>query len=382
MKIATNVQRDAFGGITISNLALFDWLQDKDMTIVGIEYVNARHFMGAIIFRHYLPSFFSHHIVNAIDVAARYSWEKHRNMRKKWGVLIETSKDILRREAPDVVLINGTYSYPWMLAQAAHELGIPIVLRYAGVLQKEITHKPYFVRRRLLAYEQWIASAANAVIFPSTLCRTVVEDEITKSPIRHGVIIPNPVSVPMTLRAKKLRKSRYVMAAIGRWTAIKNFQAFLKLHEQLTEELWPHRAIMVTSFWDERFGITETIERREQMGQEELQTFYQSIDLLVVPSHFETFCNVAAEALMQGCSVLVSDNVGFSEVLRQAGLERMVIPSFDDPTVVAEAVKKLSKTKLTKTELKAVTRILDPQEVHEHIVRVLEQVVAGELAKK
>lgn len=58
MKIATNVQRDAFGGITISNLALFDWLQDKDMTIVGIEYVNARHFMGAIIFRHYLPSFF------------------------------------------------------------------------------------------------------------------------------------------------------------------------------------------------------------------------------------------------------------------------------------------------------------------------------------
>lgn len=326
--------------------------------------------------------FFSHHIVNAIDVAARYFWEKHRNMRKKWGVLIETSKDILRREAPDVVLINGTYSYPWMLAQAAHELGIPIVLRYAGVLQKEITHKPYFVRRRLLAYEQWIASAANAVIFPSTLCRTVVEDEITESPIRHGVIIPNPVSVPMTLRAKKLRKSRHVMAAIGRWTAIKNFQAFLKLHEQLTEELWPHRAIMVTSFWDERFGITETIERREQMGQEELQTFYQSIDLLVVPSHFETFCNVAAEALMQGCSVLVSDNVGFSEVLRQAGLERMVIPSFDDPTAVAEAVKKLSKTKLTKTELKAVTRILDPQEVHEHIVRVLEQVVAGELAKE
>lgn len=382
MKIATNVQRDAFGGITISNLALFDWLQDKDMTIIGIEYVNARHFLGAIIFRHYLPSFFNHHIVNAIDVVAKYSWEKHRNMRKKWGVLIETSKDILRREAPDVVLINGTYSYPWILAQAAHELGIPTVLRYAGVLQKEISHKPYFVRRRLLAYERWISSSAHAVIFPSTLCRTVVENEITESPIRHGVIIPNPVSVAMTLRTKKPRKSRYVMAAIGRWTAIKNFQAFLRLHEQLTEELWPHRAIMVTSYWDERFGITETIERRNQMGQEELQTFYQSIDLLVVPSHFETFCNVAAEALMQGCSVLVSDNVGFAEVLRQAGLERMVIPSFDDPAVVAEAVKKLAKTKLTKTELKAVTKILDPQAVHEHIVRVLEQVVAGELAKK
>lgn len=378
MKIATNVHRDAFGGITISNLALFDWLEDKDVTVVGIEYIHARHFLGAIIFRHYLPSFFTHHIINGIDIIPHLSWETTWNLRKRWDVLIETTKDVLKKEAPDVVLVNGTYSFPWILAQAAHELGIPLVLRYAGVLQKEIGNKGYFVRKRLLKYERWISSVASAIIFPSTLCRRVVENEILLRPVKKGVVIPNPVTSKGILRARSVRKGRYTIAAIGRWTAVKNFQAFLTLHDALQAEQWPHRAIMVTSYWDERFGISETIERRDPMGQEDLRAFYRSVDLVVVSSHFETFCNVAAEALVHGCAVLVSENVGIAEVLRRAGLGRMVIDSFDDPIVVVAAVKKLAKAPLTKKEHSAILKMLDPQEIHENIVEVLERVLLGE----
>ncbi len=378
MKIATNVHRDSFGGITISNLALFDWLRDKDDTIVGIEYVNSRHVLGAIIFRHYLPSFFSHHIINGIDITPRFSWENRVNILKKWSPLIEATKEVLRQEAPDIVLISGTYSSPWILAQAAYALGIPIVLRYAGVLQKEVLNKGFFVRRRLLAYEQWIVSSAAAVIFPSTLCRDVVEQEIIKKPVKQGIIIPNPVSYANISKEKHPRNTRYTIAAVGRWSRIKNFQAFFKLHQQLINEQWPHRAMMVTSYWDAKFDIPETIERKNKMDQVELQKFYESIDLLVVPSHFETFCNVAAEALIFGSSVLVSENVGFAEVLKKAGLERMVIPSFDDPAAVAEAVRRLAKSRLTKKERDAVARLIDPQKVHESIIHVLDQVLAGE----
>jgi hypothetical protein len=58
MKIATNVHRDAFGGITISNLALFDWLEGGEDTIVGIEYLTNRHATAAVIFQppHYFVS--------------------------------------------------------------------------------------------------------------------------------------------------------------------------------------------------------------------------------------------------------------------------------------------------------------------------------------
>ncbi len=379
MKIATNVHRDPFGGITISNLALFDWLRDKDDTIVGIEYINARHFLGAIIFRHYLPSFFTHHIINGIDIIPRFSWETTGNIRKKWKPLIEATKDALRHEAPDIVLINGTYFSPWILAQAAHELGIPIVLRYAGVLQKEVSHKSYFIRRRLLAYEQWIVSAAHAVIFPSTLCREVVEKEIVRKPIRQGVVIPNPVGRVGATTRKRSTKKRYTIAAIGRWTHIKNFQSFISAHTELRTKHWPHRAIMITSHWDERFGIPETIERKDSMDQEQLRAFYKSIDLLIVPSHFETFCNVAAEAIIHGCSVLVSENVGFAEVLRKAGLGRMVIASFDDPSVVAAAIRSLAESTLSKKEQDIVAKIVDPQKVHEDIVRVLTDVITDDL---
>ncbi len=373
MKIATNVHRDAFGGITISNLALFDWLEDKEDTIVGVEYVTSRHIQGAIIFRRYLPSFFSHHIISGIDIIPRYSWEKVSRLRKRWDILVETTKNVLRQEAPDLVLINGTYYSPWILAQAAHELGIPIVLRYAGVLQREVTQKSYFTKQRLLKYERWIADTADAIIFPSTLCKTVVENEILKKPVTHGVVIPNPVKAS-SVRGRK-RSGRYTMAAIGRWSSIKNFEAFIGLHETLLNRRWPHRAIIVSSYKDERFPIPETVEFKASMSQDDLQALYRSIDLLVVPSHFETFCNVAAEALVHGTSVLVSENVGFAEVLRKAGLERMIIQSFDDPTVVVAAVKKIAKTKLSKKERDAVAAFLDPQEVHQKILAVLSGVL-------
>ena len=373
MKIATNVHRDAFGGITISNLALFDWLKDTQDTIVGIEIITERHILGAVIYRHYLPSFFTHHIINAIDIIPRYSWENINNPRKKWRVLIETAKNILRQQAPDVLLINGTYSTPWILAQAAKELGIPIVLRYAGVLQKEVSHKSFWVKKRLLVHEKWLASAAAAIIYPSKICQKVVETEIMGGPTKYGVVIPNPATTIKTLLRRNT--GRYTIAAIGRWSRIKNFQAFIALHQELLAEEWPHRAIMVTSHWDEKFGIPETMERKLQMDQVDLFEFYRSVNLLVVTSHFETFCNVAAEALASGTQVLVSKNVGFAEILIKAGLKRMVIDSFDDPVKVAEAVKRLAKIKLTQKEIKAVTALLKPQIVHQRILDVLNKII-------
>lgn len=376
MKIATNVHRDAFGGITISNLALFNWLEEKQDTIVGIEFVSTRHILGPSIFRHYDPAFFRHHIINCLDIVPRRRWERawsQASLRAQWDVLVETAKDVLRREQPDVVLLNGTYYAPWILAVAAQELGIPTVLRYAGVLQKEVAHKGYFTRRRLLAYERWVAGMADAHIYPSALCRDVVEREILGRPAARGVVIPNPVDAHSQMPRRTA--GRYTIAAVGRWTPIKNFQAFIALHENLRAERWPHRAILVTSARDRRLHIPETIERRDPMSFEDLQRFFRAVHLLVVPSHFETFANVAAEAVVLGASVLVSERVGFSEILRKAGLGRMVITDFDDPARVVKAVKRLAGTRLLKREQQAVAALLDSHVVHRRILSELQGVL-------
>ena len=375
MKIATNVHRDAFGGITISNLALFDWLRDKEDTIVGIEVILERHILGAVIFRHYLPSFFSHHIINAIDIIPKYPWDRFGNQTKKWGVLIETAKDILRKESPDVVLINGTYNIPWILARAAKDLGIPIVLRYAGVLQKEVLHKNIFIRRRLLVYERWLASIANFIIFPSKICQKVVEQDILGYAVKQALVIENPVDIKRHLKLRRTANRRYTIAAIGRWTPVKNFQAFIALHNELQKHEWSHRAILVTSFYDKNFSIPETIEVKTSMAYEELLEFYQSVDLIMVMSYFETFSNVAAEAIMSGTSVLVSKNVGFSEVLIKAGLKRMVIDSFEDQGEVFERIKHIAKKKPTKKEITKVSILLNPHKIHQNIINILNKVI-------
>jgi glycosyltransferase involved in cell wall biosynthesis len=373
MKIATNVNRDAFGGITISNLALFDWLEDTKVTVVGVEIITTRHILGPVIFRRYKPSFFIHHIINGIDIIPQYPWEKLVNPRKRWKILIETAKEVLREEAPDIVLVNGTYFAPWILAQAAHDLGIPIVLRYAGVLQRETAHKGYFIRRRLLAHERWLASVATSIIFPSKLCERVVNSEVLKLQHKSSFVIPNPVKAGAQYAKRKT--GRFSIAAVGRWSAIKNFQSFIALHEQLTQEKWPHRAIIVTPRWDKKFSIPETIERRDPMSQEELKKFYRSIDLLVVPSNFETFCNVAAEALVSGTAVLVSKQIGFSEILRKAGLQRMVIDSFSDPVKVGRTVKRVVEEGLSSKEQATVARLVDPHMIHKKIIHVLSEIL-------
>ena len=374
MKIATNVDRDAFGGITISNLALFDWLADGDATVVGIEYVTRRHVLGAAIFQKYSQAFFRHHIIGSFDIVRKYPWTKAWNLKKKWRVLIDETKKVLIQEFPDVVLINGTYSLPWILAQAASEMHIPIVLRYAGVMKKEVENLPYFVRRRLARHEQEIALLADAIIFPSNVCKEVVEREVLFRSLPEATVVPNPIGSISKVSRNRAANSVYTIACVGRWTKVKNFQAFFALHKALLSIGWNHRAVLVTQ--PTRTQIPKTIERHGPMTHRELEDFYTTVDLVVVPSHFETFSNVAAEAIAHGCSVLVSRNVGFSEVLREAGLERMIISSFDNAADVAEAIQRIAQKKLTEKERRAVLRILDSHRIHEEIYNILDSILS------
>jgi len=62
-------------------------------------------------------------------------------------------------------------------------------------------------------------------------------------------------------------------------------------------------------------------------------------------------------------------------VLQKTGLKRMVIDSFDNPEVVAEAIQKIAKQRLTQKERNAVVALIDPQEVHQDILTVLSEVL-------
>lgn len=373
MKIATNVDRQIFGGIATSNLALFRSLEESGHTFVGIEMPRERSIKGATTFWRFHPDFFQHRIIQVPDLWERYQigdFEDLKGIKNYWSLAITLMIELLKAEAPDVVLLNGTYIVPWILLHAAKKLKIPVVLRYAGVLTIETQNVPdEHAREMFRKLEKDFVPNVSFCIFPSMVAKRVVEEVVTGKTINRAVILPNPIFVSKTYR--HYQQGQPIIAAIGRWAKVKNFPAFFIAHKQLLKEKYKHRALLITNH-DRSHRVPKTVEEIPIMAQDQLQQFYSCLSVLVIPSTFETFCNVAAEALMTGTPVLVSETVGFAEVLRKFKLDDMIVPSFDDVELVAARIKKLSGRRLSFWKRRALARYLDPNRVHQQLVDVLQ----------
>lgn len=374
MKIATNVTREYLGGIGRSNINFMDSIKEKGKGIIGIE-LNARRYMqGPTIFRHFSPGWFKHHIINIHDIPIGKAVNSSKNLKdleKKYRPIIKIIKEILIKDKPDVVFLNGTYYVPWIISIAAFELKIPIVLRYAGVYSKETENAKPKAKKLFNEIEKSFQKRVSHFIFPSRICRDVVEKEIIKKQIKNAFIIPNSFRVPEHQSIFNCVDRR--IAAIGRWDKIKNFKIFFEIHNILKKEKWKHEASFVTSDLKIK-NIPKTINRFTSMTHDELLKFYSSQGLIVCPSLFETFGNVPMEAVCMGIPVLVSNNMGCAEVLETAGLSNMVM-TFEDPKKVALRVRELCGQQILPRQINNLRKILNPKAINAEIMSILRDAI-------
>jgi glycosyltransferase involved in cell wall biosynthesis len=164
------------------------------------------------------------------------------------------------------------------------------------------------------------------------------------------------------------------IAAIGRYSKIKNFDVFFNLHKKLLSKKWRHTASFVTNHNLKINGIPKNINVLPPMTQDGLKQFYLTQGLIVCPSTFETFGNVPMEAACLGIPVLVSENMGCAEILKQVGLSNMVM-SFDDVDKVSERVIELCGQHILPKQLNALKKILDYRFIGEEIKAVLQSAV-------
>lgn len=80
------------------------------------------------------------------------------------------------------------------------------------------------------------------------------------------------------------------------------------------------------------------------VGQDQLQTYLESADLLIVSSFMEGVPVVLMEAMAKGVSVLATNVGGISELVEHNINGYLVLPSF--PTQMAKAIEKLANPKL------------------------------------
>jgi len=120
--------------------------------------------------------------------------------------VISAYQTTIRKEKPDLVLVNGTYFMPWCLLLASERENIPVVLHYHGVLAKEVQNRGKKQRKIFLDMERCFDKNNIFYIFPSQITKDVVEKEIFKRKIKKSAIIPNPVSDYFLKRKIRLKK--------------------------------------------------------------------------------------------------------------------------------------------------------------------------------
>lgn len=374
MKIAINLTRDNVGGITSSSLNLINYLYQEDHEFIGLELTSRMYMKGPALFRGFSPEIFDHHIINIHHLNLREIMESAKDLREVRSAFskpIKIIRKILQETRPDVLLLSGTYYLPWLISIAAQREGIPIVLWYAGVLSKETAHFPAHLRKLYLAMEKSMVKRATKIIFPSLLCKKAVEKEVLLAKIDNSYIVPNPVSHIFTEPTAVDFSLEKRIAAVGRYSKIKNFEKFFDIHRELGRRKWGHTSSFVTSGTKIK-KLPRSIDVLPPMTAEGLKNFYLSQGLIICPSTFETFGNVPMEAVCLGIPVLVSENMGCAEVLRKVGLENMVI-SFHSTKKVADRVQELCGQSILPKQLNALKRLLDNGFVSEQIRAVIKQ---------
>jgi glycosyltransferase involved in cell wall biosynthesis len=161
------------------------------------------------------------------------------------------------------------------------------------------------------------------------------------------------------------------IAAVGRYTPIKNFDQFFDVHKRLLADNWKHKASFVTNP-SQRLSkvIPSDIEILPPKTSEELKSFFLTQGLIICPSHFETFGNAPMEAVCLGVPVLVNKSMGCAEVLEEVGLANMVM-DFDDLGAVSERIKELAGQHILPTQLTAIHRALDYRTIGQKIEDML-----------
>lgn len=378
VKVAINITREPLAGITTTNLSLLNNLHGSNISFVGVELNIDRSFLAPVVYRHLSPEWFDHHIISLCDFNLNKIVKKSKSLKevkKNFKPIIDVVRKILKKESPDVVLVNGTYYLPWIIAQAAKAEKIPVVLWYAGVLSREVVEMTPKFRKIFMDMEKSIITMSSRIFFPSNICRDVVYREVSKSSsVKNGDIISNPIA-PIFTRSQKIEQSvQNRIAFVGRNAPIKNLDEFCSIHKKLLKIGWKHEATIVSDISKKYLKkIPKTIKIIPSMSPKDIKVFCATQGLIISPSHFETFGNVPIEAACIGIPVLVNKTMGCSDVLIESGLERMVI-DFEDKDTVLERVIELCGESVLPRQINNLRKRVDTEYVANKMISVIQKV--------
>ena len=296
-------------------------------------------------------------------------------VRQKYETVIKLYQKAIKEEKPDLVLINGTYFMPWCLLIASERENVPAVLHYHGVLTKEVQGWKKRQRKIFLEMEKCFDKKDLFYIFPSEITKNIVEKEVFCHKIKKYSVLPNPVSEHFFTEKNK-RKNKNI-GIVSRWTGIKNVSFCKKLAEYNHKNGSKFVVNVITDLnikHEEYIKLSKIVRFHKPKSNKKLASFYRNMGVVISPSHFETYGNVAKEAIASGTPAMVNSNMGVSETLNNLGLNDWII-SFDSVKSVYNKIESVIEEKVHADVKNKMKELYMPHTIFDQMISILTSAV-------
>lgn len=250
---------------------------------------------------------------------------------------VARSARVLARSQPDL-LITMTQKDPRIAGVAARMLGIPVVLRQPMDL-------PF---HRSLHHRFFYGVIPSHYIANSRATRDSMVRSAPWLDPSDVTVIYNGIDVERFARAEPadlgLPEDAIVVGFVGRFEERKGIRELMSAWERVATAVPAAHLVLAGAggaLADELDRWAATASRVQAIGfREEMAGVMAAFDLLVVPSHFEGFGIVIAEAMAAGVPVIASRASNLPELLDD-GVEGRLVP-VRDPDALAATITDLA----------------------------------------
>ena len=250
-------------------------------------------------------------------------------------------EEVLERFQPDLIHITGPNDTGMLGAWLAHHLRLPLAASWH-------TNVHEYLARRTRRFLEWLPHRQTQVavetiqdLTMSTAAAFYSLARVTFAPNmelcaqlqrltgKSCHLMPRGVDADLFHPAKRNRPPLdrdHVLGFVGRLSVEKNVKLLAAVQKQLKEMGHHSFRFLIVGHGAEEEWLRHHLPRAEFTGilrGEELATAYASMDLLVFPSHTDTFGNVVLEALSSGVPAIVTPDGGPCTIVRDGETGRI-----------------------------------------------------------
>ncbi len=237
--------------------------------------------------------------------------------------------NLIRKEKPDIVFLNGFGILNWMLLKAAEKTNTPVVIQHAGIWTKELRlHKEYysvFGRKLMEKMERESTKIAQKEIFLNEWSKNYYQRNVARGASENAIVIPLPFNFSSFKTLQDVsKKKRFVfesnvvnVGVIARWDKIKNHKAVLTAAKYAKRNGLPlaFHSIVDIPNKKEYLRMEKEYERYVHVigpqGRAKISEFCSAVDVLFLPSLFDVSPTVVLESIATDTPIVISPNVGY-----------------------------------------------------------------------